>query len=192
MVELIKHDYKLLIFNKRSILIIAILIPILMIFLEFSSIFDISMVLIGLLTMNTNKNSSILLNSIPNNKKEIVVSKYISTILNAIFISIYLLLMVLLLGNIGYSKYILNFNNITILFIINFIYLSLYIPISFMCSETMTIFILVISFLVLDPINEYIASYIGDYNLVFAIITFILLISSFFMSLSVFNEREFS
>lgn len=192
MVELIKHDYKILFSYKKIVLLIAVVIPILMNFFEFLSILGISQFIIALIIISTNYNSSKLLNSLPNKKREIVISKYIFMIINALAFTIYLLFLFLILERDIDEAYILDFNNVLALFIFNISFLFIICPLSFMFSENGTAFSILLTILIVDYLNEFIMDKMVEYLLIFIVISIILLICSFLMSLSVFNEREFS
>lgn len=192
MVELLKHDYKFLLSNTRVALLLGFVTASLLRLLDTQFLLNHSLLVLMLICAGTNQTSGVLLNSLPQNKKEIVVSRYIFMALNSLFITLCFLGFGFLLDYSKYSIFFSGFNNILGFYYSNLIFIAVILPLSFMFSENGAVAAMMVGFMFLNPYMHLIYLNIVDYLLVWTFLIAIWVGSSLYASLSVFNEREFS
>lgn len=196
MAELLKHDFNLLAYHKRNFLIIGLGLPLGFYILDpgldlyIHPVLSILVFLIGIFMSITNESSGVLINSLPTNKVEMVKSRFIFMSLCTIVITIYLLLVVYLLRNTGHGVYIQNSNNILAFFSTSFSTLAFLMPIGFLSNKVLDVVSMIILFVTMGS-SWILWEVVTKHVLIFAIVAMVLLICSYLMSISIFNEREF-
>lgn len=186
---LLRHDLKLLLSHKKSIILIAIALPLLMYIFSLVSL-TISMGLIAVILVITNESSGKLLNSLPTRRIEIVISRFIFMTIVSLIVIGYLLFIIYFLSNNEINISFQNPNSIISFFSFNIIALAFLMPFGFIFTSKSDVALAVV-FIVFNSFSLMIWDVIFKYPLVSMIIAIILLISSFLMSISLFSEREF-
>lgn len=196
MVELLKHNFRIVTSHKRSLLLMGLVFPFCFYLLDpgpdfyIHPMLSILVLLIGIAISVTKESTGVLINSLPTEKVAIVKSRFIFMIIATLGISIYLLLVAYLLRNSGHSVYIQNGNNIIAFFNIGFSALAFLMPIGFLSAKGLDAILMIIFFIVMG-FSWKVWEMGTKHTLIYGIITMVLLIGSFFMSRSIFNDKEF-
>lgn len=202
MVELLKHDFKILASQWKKNLVTLLFLPIAIYLLgpnpEFGPdselyihpVLSILVLLVGILISTTNELTSVVMNSLPTKKVEIVRSRFIFMIINTFIITIYLLLVAYLLRNSGHGVYVQNGNNILAFLNVAFTTLAILMPISFLSAKGLDI-VLMIMFFITMGFGWGIWKIALSHTIYFALITIIVLVLSYLISKQFFNEKEF-
>lgn len=196
MVELLKHNFRIVTSHKRSLLLMGLVFPFCFYLLDpgpdfyIHPMLSILVLLIGIAISVTKESTGVLINSLPTEKVAIVKSRFIFMIIATLGISIYLLLVAYLLRNSGHSVYIQSGNNIIAFFNIGFSALAFLMPIGFLSAKGLDAILMIIFFIVMG-FSWKVWEMGTKHTLIYGIITMVLLIGSFFMSRSIFNDKEF-
>lgn len=181
MALLLRHDLKLLLSYKKSIILIALALPLIVYIFSLVTLIT-SMGLIAIIMVITNETSGKLLNSLTTRRSEIVIGRFIfMTIATLIVITYLLLIMSFIDGDYNNTLAFINFNVIA---------LALMMPIGSIFSSKSSNAIAVY-FIIFNSFSLFIWDLLLEYPLISTIVAVLVLISSFFMSMSIFNEREF-
>lgn len=172
-VELLKHDFKLLHHHRREIFLVAVVLALIVYFINDYPLLSLLMLHIASILAITNESSGVLINS-----------------LATIFITTYLLLIAYFLNKGAHNQYIESPNNILGLFAFAISTLALLMPFGFWFSKHIWIAIMIV-FSLVNGFSWVIWDLTLQYTLFFAIVSIILLILSYLMSIQIFNEREF-
>lgn len=198
MMELLKHDFKLLGVEIKRNLVILLFLPVAIYLLDLSfgpqpyihPILSLLIFLIGLSITTTNELTGILMNSLPTKKVEIVKSRFIFMIINTIFITMYFLFVAYLLKDNGYGIYIQSPHSILAFINTSFTILAIFMPISFFSTRTIEIASILTFFTTLW--FGWLIWRIALMHMIFnTIVTIILLVLSYLLSKQLFSEKEF-
>ena len=191
MVELLKHDYKILFSHMKVAIALALVTPFLLNLSESQYLLNHSLLIIILICGATNRTAGTLLNSLPQENKEIVKSRYIFMTLNSLVITIFVLTVVLLLDPSEYSIFLTGFKSTLGFYYCVMMFTALILPLTFMFSKNGSVAAMMVAYVFLNSYMYLIYLNVVDYILVWTFIILIWIVSSYFASLSVFNEREF-
>lgn len=199
MIELLRHDFKLISTEGKKKLAILLFLPVGIYLLDLSfhqpelyihPILSFLIFLIGILISNTNDLTGVLMNSLPIKKVEIVKSRFIFMIINTSLITIYLLFVAYLLRASGYGIYTEKPSNILAFINTAFTILAIFMPFSFLNTRSIEIVFIIIFFSTLW--FGWLMWRVALMHLIFnTIVTIILLVLSYLLSKQLFNEKEF-
>lgn len=190
--KLLEHDYRFIFSDKRIVGLLVLLSFLLLRFGETRALLNTSLIMTLIVCASSNQISGILLNSLANNKREVVAARYVFMGLSSLLIVIAYLLMGLVVNPSEYGIYYSSLKHIVAFYYSIIIFSAMLLFISFMLTRTGAVVGMLVVYWFPNAFMYSMYLAMVKNMLIASILLIIWLACSFYMSLSVYKEREFA